>query len=146
VLDNIRSAYNVGSFFRTADAAGGAMLHLCGITPYPPNPKLDKTALGALESVSWMRYATVTDAVSTLRLVGIPVFAVELTDTSVDYRSIPYPTPSAFVFGHELHGVNDFALNVADAIVHIPMQGKKSSLNVATVAGIIVFEALRASP
>jgi 23S rRNA (guanosine2251-2'-O)-methyltransferase len=146
VLDNIRSAYNVGSFFRTADGTGCAMLHICGMSPYPPNPKLEKTALGTLETVPWKYYRTTMEVVDSLKKHGIPIFAAELNQQSVDYRTITYPNPVALVFGHELHGVSDFVLDAVDKIVHIPMRGSKTSLNVATAGGILMYEAVRTTP
>jgi len=122
------------------------MMHLCGISAYPPNPKLEKTALGALDSVPWAYYSNTLNAVDTLKTAGIPVYAVEQTADSTDYRSIQFPDPVALILGHELNGVNELVLDAADKIVHIPMRGKKSSLNVATAAGIIVYEAIRDLP
>ena len=146
IIDNVRSAYNIGSFFRTADATGCAMLHICGISAHPPNPKLDKTALGALDSVPWQYYVNTLEAVTSLKTENIPIFAIEQTDDSIDYREVKYPDPVALILGHELNGVHDLALDAADTTVHIPMHGRKSSLNVATAAGIIVYEALRDLP
>lgn len=143
VLDNIRSAYNVGSFFRTADATGCAKLYLCGMTSYPPNPRIDKTALGAVESVPWEYFKTTTDAIKKLKSAGIPVFSVEIASGSVNYKDIEYPNPVALVFGHEVNGVGQPVLSLSDKIVQIPMNGIKNSLNVATVAGIMMFEAIR---
>lgn len=146
ITDNIRSAYNIGSLFRTADAAGCAMMHICGISAYPPNPKLEKTALGALDSVPWAYYQNTLSAVNMLKDSSVPVFAIEQTADSTDYREVKYPNPVALVLGHELKGVHELILNAADTIIHIPMRGKKSSLNVATAAGIIVYEAIRDLP
>lgn len=146
IIDNVRSAYNIGSFFRTADAAGSTMLHLCGISPYPPNPKLDKTALGALNTVAWKHYPTTIEAIDALTAENTPIVSVEKTATSLDYRTFSYSLPIALVLGHELHGVSDFALDRSSAVIHIPMRGTKTSLNVATAAGIILFEALRSIP
>lgn len=143
VLDNIRSAYNVGSIFRTADATGCAMLHICGLSAYPPNLKLEKTALGAIESVPWKYYKNTQEALSQLQKQNIPIFAIEKTQNSADYTSTTYPDPLALILGHEIHGVSEFALDAADKIIHIPMHGKKSSLNVATAAGIILYEVIR---
>jgi 23S rRNA (guanosine2251-2'-O)-methyltransferase len=146
IIDNVRSAYNIGSFFRTADATGCAMLHICGISAYPPNPKLEKTSLGALDTVPWAYYSNTLEAVDTLKNANIPVYAIEQTPDSTDYRDVRFPDPVGLILGHELHGVNDLALDAADRTVHIPMRGKKSSLNVATAAGIIVYEAIRDMP
>ena len=143
VLDNLRSAFNVGSIFRTADGAGVEWIHLCGITPYPPHPKLDKTSLGATSSVPWSHHVDAMDAVRSLRADGYRLAALELTDRSVDYRSLPYTPPCAIILGHEVAGVSRPVLEEADWILEIPMRGVKNSLNVATAAGIVVFEILR---
>lgn len=120
------------------------MLHICGMSAYPPNLKLEKTALGTLETVPWKYYHTTKEAVEGLRNEGIPVFAIELTPKSVDYRKVTYPQPVALVFGHEINGVSDLVLDIADSIIHVPMRGIKSSLNVATAGGILMYEATRA--
>lgn len=143
VLDNLRSAFNVGSIFRTADGAGVEHIHLCGITPYPPHPKLDKTSLGATSFVPWSHHVDAMEAVRILRADGYHLAALELTDRSVDYRSLPYTPPCAIILGHEVAGVTRPVLEEADWILEIPMRGVKNSLNVATAAGIVVFEVLR---
>ncbi len=143
VIDNVRSAYNIGSFFRTADATGCTKLHICGISAYPPNPKVEKTALGAAESVPWKYYKKTEEAIATLNKENIPIYAVELTENSRDFRTFDYSHPVAFIFGHELDGIGNSILKLANHVIHIPMHGKKSSLNVATVAGIILYEAIR---
>ncbi len=140
ILDNIRSAYNVGSIFRTADATGCAKIYCCGISAYPPNPKLVKTALGATQYVPWEYFDQTTDAVKTLQEKSIPVFAVELTQNSKNYKEMKYPKEFALVFGHEINGVGQPVLDTADETIHIPMRGQKKSLNVATVAGVVMFE------
>lgn len=119
------------------------MLHICGMSAYPPNPKLEKTALGSQETVLWWYYKNTMDAVSLLKNINIPVFAAEHTLNSVDYRMVEYPNPIALVLGHELHGVGDLVLDVADKVISIPMRGTKASLNVATAGGILMYEATR---
>ncbi len=143
VLDNIRSAYNVGSIFRTADAAGNCMIYICGISPFPPNPKIPKTSLGAENSVPWKYFKNTQEAIEDLKLKQIPVFAAEKTKNSIDYRQIEFPDTLALVFGHEIEGVGEIPLQMSDKVVHIPMRGIKESLNVATAAGILIFEAVR---
>lgn len=113
------------------------------MTSYPPNPRIDKTALGAVESVPWEYFKTTTDAIKKLKSAGIPVFSVEIASGSVNYKDIEYPNPVALVFGHEVNGVGQPVLSLSDKIVQIPMNGIKNSLNVATVAGIMMFEAIR---
>lgn len=113
------------------------------MSAYPPNPKLEKTALGSQETVLWWYYKNTMDAVSLLKNINIPVFAAEHTLNSVDYRMVEYPNPIALVLGHELHGVGDLVLDVADKVISIPMRGTKASLNVATAGGILMYEATR---
>jgi tRNA G18 (ribose-2'-O)-methylase SpoU len=143
VLDNLRSAFNVGAIFRTCEGAGVERIHLCGITPYPPHPKLEKTARGALTLVPWTHHVDAMEAVRILRADGFALAALELTDRSVDYRSLPYTPPIAVILGHEVAGVTRPVLEDADWIVRIPMRGRKNSLNVATSCGIVLFEILR---
>ena len=143
LLDNLRSAFNVGSIFRTAEGAGVEWIHLCGITPYPPHPKLRKTARGALDLVPWSHHVDPMEAVEILKGSGFKLAALELTDRSVDYRSIPYAPPMALILGHEVAGVTRPVLESADWILEVPMRGRKNSLNVATAAGIVLFEILR---
>lgn len=143
VLDNLRSAFNVGSIFRTAEGAGIEWIHLCGITPYPPNPKLEKTARGATSLVPWSHHIDTMEAVRLLRERNYAIAALELTDQSVDYRSLTYPQPIAIILGHEVAGVTRPVLENADWVIEIPLRGRKNSLNVATTAGILLFELLR---
>ncbi len=143
VLDNVRSAFNVGSAFRTADAVRLEKIYLTGISAYPPNPKLEKTALTSTESVPWQYYKTTNLAIAELKAKKIPICAVELTSASIDFWHFSFPNPVALVFGHELEGVGDEVLQQADACVAIPMYGKKTTLNVSTSLGVVLFEVLR---
>lgn len=143
VLDNIRSAFNVGSIFRTADAGAVAHMHLCGMTAYPPNLKLQKTALGAYDYVPWTHYATTAQAVSGLRAGGVPVAAVEVAEGAVDHTVFAWPRPVAILFGHEVRGVGPEVLDMCEARVRIPMKGHKNSINVATAFGVVLYEVLR---
>ena len=146
VLDNIRSAFNVGSIFRTADGAGNVeKIYLCGITSPIDNPKLEKTALGALEYVPSEHYDTTMEAIGEIKERNIPVFSVELDERSEDFQHIKYPKEFAIVFGHEKKGVDQEILDISDKIISIPMRGKKESLNVANTVGIILYEATRDS-
>lgn len=142
ILDNIRSAFNTGSIFRTSDAAGITKLYLCGITPYPPHIKLEKTALGALESVPWEYAKETMTVVKMMKEQNIPVYAVELDSRAKHYAQIEYPDRFALVMGHELLGVSEEVLDASDKIVQIPMHGIKNSLNVAVSYGIVVYESL----
>lgn len=143
VLDNIRSAFNVGSIFRTADATACAKIYICGMSPTPENPKLAKTALGATETVPYEYFSSTLDALKKIKAQAIPVYAVELTDSSEHFQKVAYPNPVALVLGHERLGVNQLVLDQCDKNIYIPMGGMKESLNVATTAGIVMFEAIR---
>ncbi len=143
VLDNIRSAFNVGSIFRTADAGVAAHIHLCGMTAHPPNAKLAKTALGAFDYVPWSYHAQTADALEALRTHNIPCVAVEVGDGAVSYLEFDWPRPVAIVFGNEVHGVAAEVLARSDTRVYIPMKGHKNTLNVATAFGIVFYEVLR---
>ena len=143
VLDNIRSAYNVGSAFRTADACGVEHLHLCGMCAHPPHIKLKKTALGADEHVPWTYHERTTRCIDALKAEGIPIVAVEVTEDAVPYSAFDWPRPAAVLFGNEVHGVRGKILERCDAVVTIPMFGHKNSLNIATAFGVVLYEVLR---
>lgn len=144
VLDNIRSAFNVGSIFRSADGAGSVKkIYLCGITANTDNPKLEKTALGALEMVDSEHYENTVDAIEEIRGKNIPVYAIELTDDAEDFQKIEYPDKVAIVLGHEKRGIQRKILNNSDKRIMIPMRGFKESLNVANCASIILYEITR---
>ncbi len=143
VLDNIRSAFNVGSIFRTSDAATVERLHLCGLTAYPPNTKLKKTALGAMDYVPWTYHDKTTGALAELKKTGIPIVAIEVADDAVSYPDFDWPKPVAVVFGHEVRGVHPDLMAQCDSVVKIPMFGFKNSVNVATAYGVIIYEILR---
>ncbi len=143
VLDNIRSAFNVGSIFRSADAGAAAHLHLCGMTTHPPNVKLAKTALGAFDYVPWTYYKDTARALERLELDGIPRVAIEVTDDAVAHTEFDWPQPVAIVFGNEVKGIRPEVLAQCNAVVRIPMRGYKNSINVATAFGVVLFEILR---
>jgi tRNA G18 (ribose-2'-O)-methylase SpoU len=144
VLDNIRSAFNVGSIFRTADGAGSVeKIYLCGITSPIDNPKLEKTALGALEYIPSEHYGSTMEAIKDIQDENIPIFSIELDEKSEDFQKVKYPEEFAIVLGHEKKGVDKSILEISDKIISIPMRGKKESLNVANTAGIILYEATR---
>ena len=143
VLQNIRSLYNVGSMFRTADAMRVERIVLTGYTPTPPNESIAKTALGADRTVPWTHVSSTVDAVKALRDAGYHVYAVELTDTSRDVATLSAADlPLALVLGNELSGVSDDVLACCDDAVEIPMYGVKHSLNVAVATGIVLYAAL----
>lgn len=143
LLDNIRSAWNVGSMFRTADAAGLAGLYLGGVTATPPRPDMEKTALGATRTVPWDYWADAAACARALRDRGLPLVVLEQAPGSVDWERAPLPFPHCFVVGHEVHGVAPELLALADLVVEIPMFGAKRSLNVAVSFGLLAYEARR---
>ena len=144
VLDNLRSAFNVGSIFRSSDGAGSIeKIYLCGITSPLDNPKLEKTALGSLEFINSEHYDTTLDAIEELKEQNVPIYSVELTDDSENFQEIEYPDEFALVFGHEKKGIDKKILDISDKIISLAMRGKKKSLNVANTASIILYEVTR---
>jgi len=140
VLDNIRSAYNVGSMFRTAECAYIAELVLCGITARPPHRKVEKTALGTTQLVPWRYFPETLEAVQVLKSEGWTVAALEITDESVPIQTVKRTDfPLALVIGNEVTGVDDAVLEAADMVLEIPQYGEKESLNVAVAFGIAVY-------
>jgi 23S rRNA (guanosine2251-2'-O)-methyltransferase len=143
VLDNLRSAFNVGSIFRTSEAARVGELVLCGITPYPPHPQLDRTGLGTVDQVKWRHSISTVEAIRDLRGAGIPVWAVEVSGGARSLREVVFPRPVAVVFGHETAGIGEEVLRETDGVVEIPLYGRKNSLNVASAYAVVIFEILR---
>lgn len=147
VLDDVRSMYNVGSVFRTSDAFLVERILLCGITAQPPHPEIHKTALGAELSVPWEHLASADEAASRLLAGGYTLLAVEQAEGSTplqDYFSArPVPEPLAMVLGNEVHGVRQTVIDRCHACLELPQFGTKHSLNVATTAGIVLWEAAR---
>src|SRR5690242_17304725 len=135
LLDDVRSLYNVGAFFRTADAAGCEKLFLCGITGRPPKSAIAKTALGAEETVPWEHQADPCSLVQRLRQENYEIAAVETSVHSVDLFDWRPKFPVSIVFGHEVDGIRPGLLGLCDTYVRIPMLGRKHSLNVATAGG-----------
>ena len=143
VLDNIRSAANVGNILRAAEAAHISSIHLCGMTPAPPHPKVLKTAVGAAEYVHYIQSGSTLEVVRELQNKGVTVLGVETTSKSTPLWETTMPQPLALVFGNELIGVHVDVLKECDGLVCIPTSGIKNSLNVATCASIVMWEALR---
>ena len=144
VLDNIRSAFNVGSIFRSSDGAGSVeKIYLCGITADIDNPKLEKTALGALDTVKSQHYDTTMEAIEELRNKNIPIYSIELTKDAEDFQKVDYPEEVAIVLGHEKKGVDTNILNISDKKIFVPMRGFKESLNVANCTSIVLCEITR---
>lgn len=140
LLDNIRSAWNVGSIFRTADAAGLSGLYLAGMTATPPRPDIEKTALGATRSVPWDFWADSVAAAREIKSRGLPLIVLEQTPDARPWDSFDFPFPHCFVVGHEVQGVRPEILDLADHTVEIPMAGIKHSLNVAVSFGVLAYE------
>lgn len=143
VVDNVRSAFNVGSLFRTSETGGVAELVTTGITAHPPNPKLNKTALASVEHVPTRHFDDTMDAIATLRAEGYTIVAMETTSRSQLYTQIDFPEKTALVVGNEITGVDTRVLESADMIAEIPTYGVKNSLNVASALPIVLFEVLR---
>ncbi|MDH4358745.1 MAG: RNA methyltransferase [Candidatus Berkelbacteria bacterium] len=146
VLDNIRSMYNVGAMFRTADGVRAKKIYLCGITAQPPREKIFKTSLGAVEWVDWEYRKKAIQAVRELKEKGVRIVCLEQTDNSIHFKKAKYEAPVAVVVGHELRGITNDVLKLADLTVELPMHGRANSLNVATATGIILYEVLEKIP
>lgn len=154
VLDDVRSMYNVGSVFRTADAFRVEAIYLCGITACPPHPEIHKTALGAEDTVAWKHFATTMEAVEHLKATGHHVFSIEQCEGStmlqdLNLRAIASQTSGdapkgyAIIMGNEVKGVKQEVVNASDGCIEIPQYGTKHSLNVSTTAGIVMWEFAR---
>jgi 23S rRNA (guanosine2251-2'-O)-methyltransferase len=145
ILENIRSAYNVGSAFRTADAFQVEAIYLTGYTAFPPHKEIRKTALGAEDSVPWRHFPDGVSAVERARSAGYQILAVEQTTSSIFLQSLgsKLTERTALVFGNEVTGVEPATLSAADGCIEIPQGGMKHSLNVATALGVVVWEFVR---
>ena len=143
LLDNVRSMYNVGSFFRTADAAGIEALYLSGITAAPPKREISKTALGAEDVVPWKHSSKPIEFLDNLHARGFELAAIETSPRAVDLFDWKPRWPVCVLFGHEVDGLQPELLDRCDTFVRIPMLGRKHSLNVATAGGVVLFELLR---
>lgn len=142
ILDDIRSMNNIGSIFRTCDGLAVEQLYLCGITACPPNKEINKTALGATESVEWHYFEDVAEAVKQLQSTGYKVFMVEQTDQSImlqDFQ-VPQGQKTAIILGNEVFGVSDKLLSIVDGAIEIPQFGTKHSFNVTIAAGMVMWE------
>ena len=143
LLDNVRSLYNVGAFFRTADAAAIEKLYLCGITGRPPKRAIAKTALGADETVAWEFAWEPAPLLDAIRARGGELAAIETSVHAVDLFDWAPRFPVCVVFGHEVDGIRPEVSARCDTHVRIPMLGSKHSLNVATAGGVVIYELLR---
>ena len=145
ILDNIRSMHNVGSVFRTADGFLLEGIVLCGFTPQPPHRDIQKTALGATESVDWWYVQNTLDAVIDLKSKGYKVYAVEQVQGSISLEKFSgmNNAPVALVFGNEVEGVATEVIAACDACIEIPQEGMKHSFNISVAAGIVLWEMVR---
>jgi 23S rRNA (guanosine2251-2'-O)-methyltransferase len=142
VLDNVRSMHNVGSLFRTCDGFAVEKVYLCGITSQPPHREIEKTALGATQSVSWAYYADPLQAIVQLRIDGYKIIAVEQAEKSIMLNEFEANKNEkyALIFGNEVNGVSDEVMNVIDACIEIPQFGTKHSFNIVVSAGIVLWD------
>lgn len=143
LLQDVRSMYNVGAFFRSADAAGCEKLYLAGITCRPPHRGIAKTALGAEETVAWEYQADPAGLIARLRQAGHEIAAIETSVHATDLYDWKPRFPVCVLFGHEVEGLSESLLALCDTFVRIPMLGRKHSLNVATAGGVVLYELLR---
>jgi 23S rRNA (guanosine2251-2'-O)-methyltransferase len=141
VLDNVRSMHNVGSVFRTADGFLIEKIYLCGFTPQPPHRDIQKTALGATETVAWEYAEDTATLIKTLKKEGITVIAVEQVTNSILLQNFTCTTEKiVVVFGNEVDGVSDAVIALCDVAIEIPQLGTKHSLNVSVAAGIVLWK------
>lgn len=150
VLDDVRSMYNVGSVFRTADAFRVEAIYLCGITSQPPHAEIHKTALGAEDTVDWVYFKDTMDAVKDLHDKGYHVFSTEQCEGSTKLQNLATEIekqrmsdgekPFAIIMGNEVKGVKQEVVDASDGCLEIPQYGTKHSLNVSTTAGIVIWE------
>ena len=146
LLQSVEYPVNVGSIFRTADAAGVSELVLAGITPTPPHPTIDKIGRHKSNNVPWRYEQDALVAARQLKEDGYHLVAVELAQNAVPYQQYDYPRRTCLVVGHEDHGVTRATLGVCDAAVFIPMYGKGRSLNVHVALGIVLYHVLHSTP
>lgn len=142
IADNIRSLYNVGSIFRTADGIMAEKIYLCGITGIPPRREIEKTSLGACEVVPWEYRDTAVSAVRELKSKGVQIITLELTEPDEHFIEASYDFPAAIVIGHEINGVSEEVIELTNKAVTIPMLGRANSLNVANAFSVAVYQML----
>ncbi len=142
VLDDIRSLNNIGSFFRTADAFNVEKIYLCGITANPPHRDIQKTALGATETVAWEYRKDIVELMHELQRAGKHICTIEQTEETVLLQNVHQlpDVPMVLVFGNEVNGVNQAVVDLSDSVIEIPQFGTKHSLNVSVCAGIVLWE------
>ncbi len=142
ILDDIRSLSNIGSFFRTADAFNVEKIYLCGITATPPHREIQKTALGATDSIEWEYRQSITELAAELKSQNIHLVSIEQTEKTTLLQDIHRLNGEKFalVFGNEVNGVNQAVIDQSDTVVEIPQFGTKHSLNVSVCAGVVLWE------
>ena len=142
ILDNIRSLHNIGSVFRTSDAFLIEKIYLCGITATPPNKEIHNTALGATETVTWEYAKDVLEVVAKLKAENVKVYSIEQTENAMmlDNFQPESETKYALIFGNEVKGVSQSAINLSDGVIEIPQLGSKHSLNISVSAGIVIWD------
>lgn len=145
LLDNIRSLHNVGSAFRTADAFRIEKIYLTGITGTPPHREIQKTALGATESVAWSHFENTSDALTKLKAEGYTIVIIEQTTDSIPLQTFEAEAAAKYclVFGNEVNGVSEEAISFGDFALEIPQLGTKHSLNISVCLGIVLWEVFR---
>ena len=143
VLENVRSAYNVGSVFRTADAFLIEAIYITGYIAKPPHKEIKKTALGGEETVEWKHFPSGKDAVEALKSDGYKIFAVEQVENSISLEKFDPAGKTAVIFGNEVTGVEQSTIALCDGTIEIPQLGMKHSLNIATAAGVVLWELVR---
>ena len=144
VLENIRSAYNIGSVFRTADAFLLEGIYICGYSAFPPHKEIKKTALGAEETVHWKHFKTTREAIDELKKEGYKIFAIEQAAGSIKLNQFNNAAEKlAVVFGNEVSGVEQSTIELADGCIESPQLGMKHSLNISVAAGIVLWELVR---
>ncbi|MBK5284093.1 MAG: RNA methyltransferase [Bacteroidia bacterium] len=142
VLDNVRSMNNIGSIFRTADAFLIEAIYLCGISACPPHREIEKTALGATSTVTWKHFKNASEAIQELKQRNYIIVAVEQTDSNIPLNKF-FPSQEkkyALIFGHEMNGVSEEAIQLSDFSIEVPQYGTKHSLNIAVCAGVVVWD------
>jgi tRNA G18 (ribose-2'-O)-methylase SpoU len=140
VLDNVLDTYNIGTFFRLADAIAAEKIYLCGPVVTPPNLKIHRSSIGTWKWIPWENILETGDCLRKLKSDGYQITAVELAKNSVDYRKASYKKPVALVLGSEANGISEETLKLCDQIVEIPMHGINKSLNVLVSASIITYD------
>ena len=140
VLDDVRSLNNIGSVFRTADAFRVQQIHLCGITAIPPHREIQKTALGATESIDWIYFNNIKDSVNFLQKQGFKIYAIEQADNSISLEELEINNSDkiAIILGNEIKGVSDSILPDLDGCIELPQYGTKHSLNISVCSGIVI--------